>query len=238
MADTFELVETAGLTLAVCAPLGATGLRHAFSTRRADGRDDFDLGVEGRRARLLEAAGTAGRRASTQRQVHGSTLVRAGESAGADVDGLLWLRGDPDEPVPAIRVADCVPILIAARGGGAAAAVHAGWRGTAAGIAAKAVDALAAAGVPPCDLIVALGPAIGGCCYEVGPEVAAALGVSARTVDLREINRRQLLQAGVPAESVHTAPWCTRCRKDLFFSYRRSGSAAGRMLAVIGPPVS
>jgi YfiH family protein len=234
-----------GLTVARCGPLTAAGWAHAFSTRAADGRADFDLSpgshsLPARAGRLLAAAGVAGAAPSGQRQVHGDRVLPAGEADGAEADGLLWLRGDPVDPVPGVRTADCVPILLAARSGRAAAAVHAGWRGTAAGIAGRAVAALAAAGVGAADLVAAVGPAIGPCCYEVGDEVVRALGAPAGgpTVDLRALNRALLEAAGVPRSAIHLAPWCTRCRPDLFFSHRRDGEAAGRMLSVIGPPVS
>src|SRR5213075_2214322 len=125
---------------------------------------------------------------------------------------------------------------IADRNGGAMAAVHAGWRGTAAGIATAAVRGFEHAGIPPERLVAAIGPAIGPCCYEVGAEVARALGTSAaRTVDLPALNRAQLAGAGIAEAAVHTAPWCTRCRSDLFFSARGEGSSTGRMLSVVGP---
>jgi YfiH family protein len=127
------------------------------------------------------------------------------------------------------------------------AAVHAGWRGTAQGIAAEAVARLAGLGGAAGSLIAALGPSIGPCCYAVGPEVAAevALGCGVDVpriasprdgqlhLDLREANRLQLEAAGVPRGSIHVAPWCTSCEAELFFSYRRDGPT-GRSLACIG----
>ena len=101
--------------------------------------------------------------------------------------------------------------------------------------------ALGKAGVEPGELVAALGPAILPCCYEVGPEVLEAVGIAARgpgRLDLHACNRRQLREAGVPEGSIHAAPWCTRCRSDLFFSFRREGGAAGRLMAVIGPASS
>jgi YfiH family protein len=128
------------------------------------------------------------------------------------------------------------------------AAVHAGWRGAAAAIAAAAVAWLDSRGVPPAGLIAAIGPAIGRCCYEVGRDVAIAVanatGVAeeelARSsgervhLDLRRAAALQLRRAGVPEFAIHTAPWCTACRPDLFFSYRAEGGSTGRMMACIG----
>lgn len=241
------------------------GLAHAFSTRVAGEDRDFDLGSAEapseplvlRRAAFLECAGLAAREPLILRQVHGDSIIRVGgegheplhASAGADpprADAGLWVEGDRTDLAPSVRTADCVPILLAERSGRAAAAVHAGWRGTAAGIAVRALEALRDALAPgPVEVIAALGPAILSCCYEVGADVErAVLGAAAsprpreaqkRTLDLHRANRWQLQEAGVPAGAIHAAPWCTRCRSDLFFSYRRDGAAAGRMMAAIGP---
>lgn len=246
-----------GLVLARCGALAAVpGIAHAFSTRRAGVGDGFDLGSPddrsestlGRRARFLEAAGIEGVPA-VLRQVHGGRVVdaeEAGESA-PEADAAVWTGG---RFAPSVRTADCVPLLIADRAGRAAAAVHAGWRGTSAGIVLRATEALAARGVSARELVAALGPAIGGCCYEVGPEVVEAVsGPSGRLaagairpagnagrhlLDLRAVVRAQLAAAGVPEAAIHVAPWCTRCRGDLFFSFRREREAAGRLMASVG----
>jgi YfiH family protein len=194
----------------------------------------------GRRLSFLRACGVAAR-PLVLRQVHAAGVVRAAEvpeDAIPEADAAVWVRADGPARAPAVRTADCVPVLLAERSGRAAAAVHAGWRGTAAGIAAAAVRALTEQGYSPAHLIAALGPAIGGCCYEVGPEVLAALGIQASgpaRVDLHARLREDLRAAGVPAAAIHAAPWCTRCRADLFFSYRREKEGAGRLMAVIGP---
>jgi YfiH family protein len=148
-----------------------------------------------------------------------------------------------------VRTADCVAVLIADRRGRTAAAVHAGWRGVAAGIVRHALRCLSERGFAPGDLVVALGPAIGPCCYEVGDDVAARVleasggpsGVAGRTagggrsIDLHAALRAQLSACGVPAASSAAAPWCTRCRRDLFFSHRGEGAGCGRLMAAIGP---
>lgn len=238
-----------------CASLaGIPGLVHAFSTREADRSDDFDLGeadrseiVDERRRRFLAAAGFGRARPAVARQVHGSRIVRVVDGASPEADGFVW---DGERTVAAcVLTADCVPILIADRDGSRAAAVHAGWRGTAAGIATEAVAALAALGSPPSRLAVALGPAILRCCYEVGSEVVHAVasrsggrdvlaeadaGGERYRLDLHVANRRQLIAAGVPAAAIDPAPWCTRCHAELFFSFRRGGASAGRHMAAIG----
>ena len=261
MISTFELEERGGLLLVRCRALSRLpGIVHAFSTARADGGDGFDLGtaestesgVLFRRKRFLAAAGFLSATAAIVRQVHGARLVEAAATAPVpEADGVVWIQGDLSGRIPAVRTADCVPILLADRQGRAAAAVHAGWRGTAAGIAAAGVRALGDAGVAPGDLVAAMGPAILACCYQVGPEVVEALtaavpgpvaaeavrpeGPGRARADLHAANRAQLAAAGVPEGAIHAAPWCTRCREDLFHSYRRQGAAAGRMMSCVGP---
>ncbi len=137
-----------------------------------------------------------------------------------------------------IITADCVPVLVSDRKNGIIGAVHAGWRGTAAKILHTVIREMAArAGTDSASVAVAVGPAIGPCCYRVGPEVRAALdgpeGAGAGYVDLQAINAEQAREAGVPAESIWTAGFCTRCSPDLFHSYRRDGAAAGRQMSVI-----
>lgn len=252
----WRLEERNGVVIARCGALDVVdSVAHAFGTRRADGADAFDLGrsqdrtpeAVSRRARLAEAAGIAGADPVLPLQVHGTRLVEGASAAGAEADGAIFAWGD-SRPV-GVLTADCVPILLVDAGGEIAAAVHAGWRGTAAGIAERAVAALSARGVPPTRLIAALGPAIRGCCYEVGADVASAIAAGGSEpnrpsgrpgpgggilVDLHRALRDRLEAVGVPSGSIHGAPWCSSCRKDLFFSFRRDGQAAGRQMTVVG----
>jgi YfiH family protein len=255
--DPWRIEDVGGVRLARCAALeGVVGLAHAFSTRLGPDGLRFDLGpadpeaehLERRRA-LLAAAGLRGA-AWLGRQVHGARIAtaRPGAEALPEADAIFAVLEVGSALVPAVRTADCVALLFADRHGRAVGAVHAGWRGTAGGIAAVAAGAFAASGIAAGDLVVAMGPAIRACCYEVGDEVVEALrphaggepvvrGRSAAgrpTVDLPAVNRAQLLAAGIPRESIHDAPWCTRCRLDLFFSARAEGSKSGRLMAVIG----
>jgi YfiH family protein len=151
-----------------------------------------------------------------------------------------------------VKTADCVPILIGDTRTGAFAAVHAGWRGTLATAVIAGVERLAKDyDARPEDLRVAIGAAAGPCCYEVGSEVIEAftskfadgekLFTPTRpghaTVDLLKANRDQLISIGVKPERIHTAPICTMCRTDLFFSYRKEKSLhgkVGRLMAVVG----
>jgi YfiH family protein len=175
---------------------------------------------------------------ATLRQVHSDTCVYA--------DGREGCLGEGDALVTdrvgcllVVRTADCLPILIADERRKAVAAVHAGWRGTLLGIAAQAVLAMQDRfGSRPADLLVAIGPAIGPCCYEVGEEVAPQFqnlfpersDLAGRAhIDLREATRRQLEQAGVRGERITIARLCTRCNPEEFHSWRRDGRVAGRM---------
>jgi len=248
-----------GVVILRCeALLEIRGLAHAFSTRCADGRDDFDLGsatdtdpgVLERRRRFLEAAGLPEAPPFVLEQVHGAEIVAAASTGGGEAaDGAWWSLGRDPTAVPAVRTADCVGILLADRHGGVAAAVHAGWRGTAAGIPGRAVRSLGSLGSAPGDLVAALGPAIGPCCYEVGDEVEEAIRAAAPDgvapgrpakpggrfhLDLRAAVARQLEAAGVRFERISVAPWCTRCHQDRFFSFRGEGKAAGRLMAAVG----
>ena len=150
-----------------------------------------------------------------------------------------------------VKTADCVPILIGDPSTGAFAAVHAGWRGTLAEVAAKALQRMKAEyNTRPEDVRVAIGPAAGSCCYEVGTDVIdpfrskfpdQELFTETREhhacIDLLKSNRAQLISAGVAPDGINIAPLCTMCRTDLFFSYRREKSVhgkVGRLMSVIG----
>ena len=151
-----------------------------------------------------------------------------------------------------VKTADCVPILIGDSVTGSFAAVHAGWRGTLGTAVLAGVERLAKEyDAKPENLAVAIGASAGPCCYEVGSEVidafkqrfanAEKLFTQTRPghalVDLLQANRDQLESAGVRPERIHTAPICTMCRTDLFFSYRKEKSVhgkVGRLMAVVG----
>ena len=130
--------------------------------------------------------------------------------------------------VVGIKTADCVPILLADPETGSVACVHAGWRGTAQDIVSKTVRELAVRwGVRPENLRAAIGPAIGVCCYEVGPEVAHRLGITVTEpvhVDLARINSHSLLQAGI--KNIWVSGECTFCSAGRFFSFRREREQA------------
>ena len=163
------------------------------------------------------------------RQTHSSTVNRAHAGRFGEPGDGLWTD---ERDVPMLKLtADCVPIALARADGSepALALLHAGWRGLSEGVVRAGVDALGRG-----KLAAIVGPAIGPCCYEVGPEVAARFDadLSRRThLDLWEASERALRAAGV--ETVERIDLCTRCNADLFFSHRRSGARRGAQ-GVIG----
>jgi YfiH family protein len=168
-------------------------------------------------------------------QVHGiavATVAAAGNAGPADalVTTRPGLRLD-------IRVADCVPVLIAAPGG--VAAVHAGWRGAVGGVVERTIERLVALGAgAPDEMSAWIGPAIGSCCFEVGDEVAARFparfrrrGPQREHVDLRAFVESLLAEAKLPLGA--SSPYCTRCHQHLWHSHRGSNGRPGRLLAWI-----
>jgi YfiH family protein len=169
---------------------------------------------------------------ATLKQIHSAMCVAACVRAGVLGEGDALLENTPGCAV-AVKTADCIPILLVDERRRAVAAVHAGWRGTVARIGPAALDAMRERfGTAAGDVLAAIGPGIGACCYEVGPEVAAEFGREGRVhIDLAGENRLQLERAGVRA--VYVAGLCTRCR-DEFHSFRRDREAAGRMHSFAG----
>lgn len=224
-------------TVSVPSLAALPGLVHGFERRRegpAESRDET-------RARVAGALAGRGR-LLLLKQVHGVGLVEAPWSGTPEADAALasgpgWLLG--------IETADCLPLLLVDPRRRAVAAAHAGWRGTAAQVAARTVHALVARGSRAADLLAALGPCIGACCYEVGDELREAFGSDAAHVfrpgpngrpqlDVRAANTRQLERAGLPAEAIFQVSECTRCHPQLYHSYRRDGRDAGRMISFVG----
>ena len=215
-----------------------TGLVHGFERRL--GPPGWETRDEGRR-RVAGALASRGR-LYLLRQVHGATLHRApwqgspeGDAGLAEAPGLLL----------GIETADCLPVLIVDPRRRAVAAAHAGWRGTAQGVAAAAVRALLATGSDPGDLVAALGPGAGPCCYEVGDDVRAAFGIEGAAffrpgprgkphLDVPAANRAQLEKAGLGPGRIHHVDDCTICQADLYHSYRREGASGGRMVSFVG----
>ena len=203
--------------------------------------------------RILGAAvGFAPAETVFTRQEHTDRLLRVGKAdcgTGLDREQTIICDGIlTDEPDVALVCfgADCATILLYDPVHPAIAAVHAGWRGTAQGIAYKAVLRMQAEfGSQPRDIRAAIGPCIGRCCFEVGPEVPAAmreaLGADAEAaieprgekahVDLKLLNRIWLQKAGV--QTIDVSPDCTMCWPDRFWSHRVTGGDRGSQAAII-----
>lgn len=198
-------------------------LQHGFGTRLSAGWPD--------------AAGLA-----TAKQIHSDQVLKA-THPGHFGPGDALISEQPGVTV-AIRTADCLPVVIVDPRTRAVAAVHAGWRGVVAQIAPKAVEAMQAEfGSRAEDLEIAIGPGIGPCCFEVGPEVAVQFraffpernDLEGRTrVDLAETITRQLRRNGVIASQISTPGLCSCCNPGLFESYRRDREKAGRMVTAVG----
>jgi YfiH family protein len=229
-------MDDLGVEAAVLA--GLPGLVHAFGRRKGPAGFETREATAERTAARLAPAGTL----LLLRQVHGAEVEKApwsgrpsADAAVASLPGLFL----------GIETADCLPVLIVDPRRRAVAAVHAGWRGTVAGVTRAAVAALVREGSRPADLLAALGPGIGSCCYEVGDEVKAAFGPAGAAyfvpspagrhhLDVRAANLGQLVEAGVDPSRIGGVNECTFCRPDLYHSYRRDGPGSGRMISVVG----
>lgn len=238
-----KIARFGNLRILRCASwIDVPGLVQGVTVRRAGGDGpSFD--------ELAGAAADAGfHRTVRLRQVHGvdaldeSELAAGGRAEGDAVTGSL------PGVLGVVSVADCVPGFLLHREKRVWAAVHAGWRGVAAGVLGSAVDKLAGRyDIVPAELVLYLGPSICGKCYEVGPDVAARLravgdcagvepaGEGKSVADLRAILLEQARRAGLRTESAAAGEYCTRCHNHLFHSFRVEGREGLRkMWGVIG----
>lgn len=241
-----------------CEPLESVA-PHLFTTRQ------LQLSPAGQSASgwaaLARALDTAPEDMRRVKQVHGSRVVVATSGTPADTleeaDALVSI--DPRVAI-AVMAADCVPLLMADRVTGAVAAVHAGWRGTAARVSGQALATMAAEfGTRPGDVVAAIGPAIGACCYEVGTELVDAFAAAGHErylidrwflappprrderrstppklrLDVAGANRDQLVLAGVPESQIHLAGICTAMHLEVLTSYRAEQAAAVRLAGAI-----
>jgi polyphenol oxidase len=214
------------------------GIR-AFTTTRAAGSfgvasEEPVRDVMARWDRLRSELAPAGPRLATARQVHGDRVLLHGSGwegwlRGGDADGHLTLERGTGL---AVSIADCVPVFIA-HPSGAIALLHSGWRGTAGRIVERAIDLMLMRGIPTSELLLHLGPAICGTCYEVSAEVYGQVTgravERATPVDLRAVIADHARLRGVRRISV--SPSCTRCDNDRFYSHRAGD--AGRQLGVM-----
>lgn len=230
--------------------------------------DDAGLVSANRQAFLLAVARGAPMELQTLQQVHGCLVRDLRDETGPVMsrEGKALLEGDGSlTQTPGVMLgiltADCVPVLIADRRQRVVAAIHAGWRGTVGCIVEHGIRVMQARyDTRPEDLIAAIGPAIGPCCFEVGEEVrshfleefpygeelvsASYSGVGGSEaasvrIDLPEANRRQLLASGVPAGNIQVLAECTACTRlpdssRKYFSHRAEKGFTGRLMSVIG----
>lgn len=259
-----------GVRIYVSPLLQAAGVPHAFSTRvggvSAAPFDSMNLGnpngcalqdpapnIAENYRRLQAAIRREPNRHCYTHQVHGGevVIVRPDESFDNNPKADALATADATR-ILSVRVADCVPVLLASRDGRVVAAAHAGWRGVIARVVPNAIAAMCdiAGGLAPADVIAAIGPSIGPDEFEVGPEVLAEFerdfraapplkryddGSGKGTVDLREALRQQLVTLGVPDSQIDTTDRCTVRDREEFFSHRRDNGVTGRMAALIAP---
>jgi YfiH family protein len=260
----FYFREQGGLQLLMCAPMETLGFTAAFSTRLGgvsplpanalslgNFRQDERANVLENRRRFLTALGVPDWPLATAHQIHSAEIRRIDAMAEpSECDALVT---NLPRTLLGVQTADCLPVLIADERTGACAAVHAGWRGTRAGIVARTIERMQQEfGSRPADLHAALGPAISAAVFEVGPEVLDAFRTTypyaeelfsdldangKGHLNINRANLRQLIDAGLQESRVYDSGLCTWLRNDLFFSYRRERGALapiGRLMGVIG----
>jgi YfiH family protein len=241
--------------------LSAAGYRHAFFTRQGGHSprpfDSLHFGAAGHTEHELAANVDEAARALgidpaalyTATQVHGRDVLAIepdrdrAKLLGQHADALL--AHSPGLGC-AVKIADCLPVLLAHRDSGAVAAVHSGWQGTVRDVVGAAVAALCRTTGQESGLIAAIGPHIRACCFEVGDDVAAQLAAAAGSddvvrrasgarphVDLALVVKHQLRRAGVLEPAIEILDGCSMCDAARFFSYRRDRENSGRNLAAI-----
>lgn len=255
------------LTHAFATRLGGVSVPPAAGLNLSFTECELRSHVEENRRRFFAALGLNSFQLASLRQIHSANVFEISRHDEAGLvyrpfgrpAGLMACAHPPEgdaflTAVPgillSIRTADCLPVLLVDPHNRAVAAAHAGWRSALQGILSETIQAMQQTfGTRPADLLVAMGPSIRACCYEVGPEVVSAFKraftesdaffrpaprADAAYLDLVAVAHRQLREAGVPENSIAVADFCTACRTDLFFSHRKEGNRTGRMMAVIG----
>jgi YfiH family protein len=243
----FEWTQAPWGAILRCIPLRAAA-EHFFTIKNLTLRDQIDEW-----AAVAAAVGVAHEDLLLVRQVHEAAVAVASADRPRpwprpDADAIL--SNDPTAAI-AVRVADCVPILLAEESGRAVAAVHAGWRGMSKRVPIAAVESMwSRYGVRPERTLAAVGPCIGPCCYEVGestrdvfreaghhPEMLQRWFVVQSSgklhLDLWRAARDQLEGAGVRPSNIHIAELCTKTHAGVLHSFRAAGDGAGRMIGVI-----
>lgn len=173
-------------------------------------------------------------------QIHSDVvvMVSGGQTQGVLGEGDALVSRQPGIWM-GVRTADCAPVILADPLHQAVGVVHAGWRGTVNLIVSRTLERMAAEfGTRPGDVMAAIGPAIGACCYEVGADVARQFAPwwaerADLRVDIPATIQRQLTAAGVDPANIGRVGGCTRCSSGRFHSFRRDGAAAGRMVSAV-----
>ncbi len=234
---------------------GVSREAHTASLNLAFGRGDERETVMENLRLFADAVGVMPESVVSRHQIHSARVVLADEKmrgegyfvdTDAECDGYVTNR---EGVTLGVKTADCVPILFADKEAHVIGAVHAGWRGTASGIAAECVRKMCELGAKPENIRAAIGAAIHFCCYEVGEDffasVAALVGEDTAREFIREreggrlyadivgMNRRFLLEAGLIEENIDVCEYCTCCEPSLFYSHRASHGVRGTMLSVI-----
>lgn len=239
--------------------LQAPGVVHGFTSRKgglshvpyaelnlSTTLQDDRSAVATNRRRVLQMLGKSDASWVSLKQVHGDAIVEVTHQASKSIEAdALWTRDS--NAVLAILVADCVPVLMSHPAKKVVGAAHAGWRGTQSKIVAKLVARIAEQAGSAAELRVALGPAIGPCCFQIGEDVATSLRAAygentphvrideqGRLVaDLWGLNFEALTESGVPAAQIEQLRRCTACEPEWFYSHRRDHGACGRQAGVI-----
>ena len=220
------------------------GKRTSLTLGPRPGDDPKD--IERNRELVAEHAGYWAGDLVVTKHVHGTCVWTMDQTIPdpPEFDGLV--STEPGKVLGAFA-ADCIPILFADAQAKVCGAAHAGWRGTVGKIAVNVVEAMVEVGAARERIVVAVGPSIGPCCFEVGEEVVAAFraafpdlhglvvpGPVKHHIDLRVASRAQLEAVGILPENIEDAPPCTACNEDRFFSYRRDGIDGGVHMGYIG----
>jgi len=213
------------------------------------GLGDSECNIE-QNLKILEEIGGLPNLPHQVKQVHGTNsclFVGPGRIHPNEADILI---SDQPGTTLGVRTADCLPVLLADPEAGIIAAVHAGWRGTAASVVYRGVEEMIKQGGRVENMIASLGPCIGPCCFKVGEETADQLSncckgaetciqrSSELHADIRAINRIQLLQCGLNESHIESFNTCTACHPTHYYSYRRDGDKSGRHLGVVALPAN
>ncbi len=220
----------------------------ALLTTRTGG---LDFSREEHRTLIAESLCLPDYRWALGKQVHGTKIVNASALSGIMTEECDGLETGGERIMAAVQLADCHPVIVYDPFRHRGIVAHAGWRGTAAGIAEAAVWKLRKTGSRPANLVAAAGPGIGACCCAVGPEVREefhkhfsapaevfiqreeASGKKTLYLDIALANKARLLSGGIPEKNIALGGLCTACRPGEFHSYRKENKTSGRQAAIL-----